>query len=232
MWFERALLLAFLATSAAYFLLDPAEPGFVPWILLYSAQFAIYAALAWRSRNHAIPLGPVVTTALVCRVLLWFTDPVLEADYYRYLWDGHVMSSGVNPYLHPPEAPELDALETDYRFFVTWSHVRTIYPPLAQYFFLLSHTIAPDSLLGLKILLTILDVLTGILVSRWRTDVALLYWLNPLVLKEVANSAHVDALPMFLTTLAAIWMSRGVKRQGAWIVLALGVAAKLYAVLL
>lgn len=232
MWVERGLLAGFLATSALYFTLDPREPRFVPWILIYSLQFALYAALAWRSRARRHSLSAVITVAIACRMLLWFTDPVLEADYWRYLWDGHVTASGVNPYLHPPEAPELDPLETDYRFFVTWSHIRTIYPPLAQYAFLLSHTIAPDSLLGLKVLLTLFDILTGVLLTRFRPDAAFLYWLNPLVLKEVANSAHIDALPMLLTTLAVIGMCRGSRKQGAWVALALGAAAKLYALLL
>jgi len=43
------------------------------------------------------------------------TEPSLSDDVHRYLWDGHLVSQGVNPYSHPIEAAELDAFEIDSR---------------------------------------------------------------------------------------------------------------------
>ena len=34
---------------------------------------------------------------------------LFDSDVWRYLWDGHVWAHGVNPYLHAPADPELDA---------------------------------------------------------------------------------------------------------------------------
>jgi hypothetical protein len=222
--------------SALYLLLDPGESRFYPWLAVYALQFALYSGVAlhlFRRRSLSLPL--VLPCALASRVVLWFSEPVFEADYYRYLWDGHVLSQGINPYLHPPDAPALDDYETDYRFFIQWSQYRTIYPPVAQYVFALAHVLAPDSLLALKVLLTLFDLATGLVLIAFLRARGLdpggsaLYLLNPLVLKEVANSAHVDALPSFLALAAAYFLY--VDRRGrAWLFLALAAGAKLYAV--
>lgn len=233
------VLVALLAsTSGLYFFLDPEGSRFLPWLGIYSLQFALYAAIACElHRGRRIPVPAVLAAACLARIVLWFTTPVFEADYYRYLWDGHVLSEGINPYLHPPEDPALDDVETDYRFFIRWSEFRTIYPPLAQYVFLLAHAVAPDSLLGLKAVLTCFDLATGLVLLLWMTDRGLqggscaLYLLNPLVLKEVANSAHVDAVAVFLAT-AALYLFAVRRKLGASLLLALSAGAKLYAVAL
>jgi hypothetical protein len=75
---------------------------------------------------------------------------VLESDFYRYLWDGHVLAQGINPYLYAPHDPALDGVDTLYRVYIGWAQFRTIYPPVAQYLFALSSLVAPGSLLALK----------------------------------------------------------------------------------
>ncbi len=236
---STAVLLA--ASCGLYFLLDPEESRFLPWLGLFTLQFALYAALALALlRRGTIPVALVLASALAARVVLWFTTPVFEADYYRYLWDGHVFSEGINPYLYAPEDPALDAVETDTRFFIQWSQYRTIYPPLAQFVFLLAHTAAPDSLLGLKVVFTLFDLATGVVVLRFLAGRGIhgswsaLYFLNPLVLKEVANSAHVDAVAVFFTTSAVFLLGRfGKKRPlGGLLLLSLSAGAKLYALAL
>jgi hypothetical protein len=229
------------ASSALYFVLDPAENRFPAWLAIYTLQFALYFLLARSILRHGpIRVSHLLACAVFARIVLWFTHPVFEADYYRYLWDGHVFSHGVNPYLHPPEAPELDPLETDYRFFIQWSRIRTIYPPVAQYAFRIAHFVAPDSLLGLKIVLTFFDFGTGLLLLLWQSrrgvdpSWSALYFLNPLVLKEVANSAHVDAVAVFFAT-SSIWVSsapQGGRAVSAFVLLALSAGAKAYSVVL
>ena len=56
------------------------------------------------------------------------------------------------------------------------------------------------------------------------------YVLNPLVLKEIANSAHLDSIAVFFVTLAVYLMCRATtsSRAWAWVALAPGVSPKLY----
>ena len=44
----------------------------------------------------------IVCTGIALRAIGVFTPPMLEIDYYRYLWDGKVSSHGVSPYLYSP----------------------------------------------------------------------------------------------------------------------------------
>jgi hypothetical protein len=235
------LALMFVATSSAYLFLAPGEDLFFEWVLIYCAQFLLYlGAVLLLAKFGAGNLSLWVVTGIVVRVVLWFSDPVLETDFYRYLWDGRVQANGINPYLYAPLDPALDRIDVLYRAYINGSQFRTIYPPVAQYVFGLSHWVAPDSLLGLKIFFTIFDLATGFLLVRWlkRRDLdarwSLLYFLNPLVLKEIANSAHVDAIPMFLSFAAIYLMSRPGRRRSvlAWVLLALAVGSKWYPLVL
>lgn len=179
--------------------------------------------------------------AAIARLLILPSAPVLENDFLRYLWDGRVLAHGINPYRFAPNAPELDALAVAYRSHIGWSGIRTIYPPLAELLFAGLHLAWGDSLLALKIVLTALDLAVGVLLAgalaRRGLPAALSAWwlLNPLVLKEVANSAHLDALPVLLSTAAVLAMASGRddrRRLGAWALLGAATAAKLYPLVL
>ncbi|MGD8779206.1 MAG: hypothetical protein PVH88_09635 [Ignavibacteria bacterium] len=47
-------------------------------------------------------LPAIIIFGLVVRIILTPTFPVLEDDFYRYLWDGAVTANGINPYEHAP----------------------------------------------------------------------------------------------------------------------------------
>ena len=129
-----------------------------------------------------------------------------DDDLWRYLWDGHVQAQGLNPYLYAPTNERLNELAAQSE---VWSAIRdninyadtpTIYPPLAQMIFRLSHAIAPGSVLVMKGLLTLCDLLTALLLalalraSGRRVSLVLLYAWNPLVVKVFAGSGHIDAV--------------------------------------
>ena len=102
-----------------------------------------------------------------------------DADVWRYLWDGHVWAHGINPYLYAPTDPALDGLAdeenagqsdgravwSDIRDNVNYATTRTIYPPLAQVIFRLSHLIAPGSVLVLKSLFVGCDLLAALFIA-------------------------------------------------------------------
>ena len=104
---------------------------------------------------------------------------LFDSDVWRYLWDGHVWAHGVNPYLHAPADPELDAWADegdgaltdgcavwgDIRDNITYAGVPTVYPPLAQGVFRLSHRVAPGSVLALKTLVVGFDLLAALFVA-------------------------------------------------------------------
>lgn len=139
---------------------------------------------------------------------------VYDHDVWRYLWDGHVWAHGENPYAISPgvEAADrfadpdssLDAtgrwVWTDVRANINYPAIPTIYPPLAQIVFRLSHAVAPGSVLAMKLLLLAFELLgIGLLAATLRAlgrsarEVAWYAW-NPLMIKVFAGSAHMDAI--------------------------------------
>lgn len=182
---------------------------------------------------------------LVSRLALFHSEPILETDYYRYLWDGAVLSEGANPYRPVPahvlelEGP-LTALARDSGEVVgriNHPQLRTVYPPVAQVFFAAAHPIKPWSLLAWRLVLLVADGATMILFLRVLraagrpSSWALIYWLHPVVLRETFNSGHMDVilLPSLLGALLAA--NRG-RTFSASLFLALATGTKLWPVLL
>ena len=158
---------------------------------------------------------------LTARLLMFFTTPILEDDHYRYLWDGGVTANGFNPYRYAPDAfltpsetiipPKLEILAKEAKPIlqhVNHPELRTIYPPLAQVTFALAHWISPWSLSAWRAVLLIIDVNTLILlfyvlsISDFPLIGLVVYWWNPLLIKEIYNSGHMDILlyPLLLST--------------------------------
>ena len=69
---------------------------------------------------------------IVFRALLLLTTPTLSDDVYRYLWDGHLTTEGVNPYANPIEDPVLDPYEIEARKLANNPEYATPYLPAAQ----------------------------------------------------------------------------------------------------
>lgn len=146
-----------------------------------------------------------------------------DDDVWRYLWDGHVWANSVNPFRFAPADPRLNYLAVppaggtsisyspwqDIRDNINHARIRTIYPPVAQLIFRFSNAIAPGSVVALKTLLVCLDLMTMLLVyvvlemqgshPAW----FLLYAWNPLLIKVVAGSGHVDIAAGALLALTA-----------------------------
>lgn len=189
---------------------------------------ALYLILPWtiRASQSLKPglakslLWAMLAAGLAMRLILFASEPALEDDFQRYLWDGAVTAQGLNPYAKSPEAakaadPQLMplgrlALESGQVLGrINHPDLRTIYPPVAQGAFALVHKLSPWSLNAWRGLILALDMISIALLLLLLRDLgrsplwAALYWWNPIVLKELFNSAHMDALlaPLILGAL-------------------------------
>jgi len=142
---------------------------------------------------------------------------------------------------------------------VHYAHLPTIYPPTSQAVFALAAMVTPSSssvetrLTVMKAFFVAFDLGTIAVVmallrcSGRHVGWSVAYAWCPLVLKEIANGGHLDALAVFLTTLAVYAAVRGMfNREAAKsdhapssgmivlaaLTLALAVGAKLYPVVL
>lgn len=152
---------------------------------------------------------------------------LLDDDVWRYLWDGHIVAQGGNPYRAAPGSPALDRFIAPDEHAALWNSVRkrvnhpdlpTIYPPVTQLTFLAAHVAAPGSVVVLKVVLIVFDLI-GIafligclrLLQRPLSDVVLYAW-NPLVVIMFAGAAHVDVIMITLLTAATYFILAGSKR--------------------
>ena len=169
---------------------------------------------------------------------------LFDDDIWRYLWDGHILAAGVNPYRFAPADAALDSVDentnpiwNDIRENVSYPAVPTIYPPLAQAFFWLSNRLAPGSVLAMKALLNLFDLAAaGLLALTLRAmgvnpEWALLYAWNPLVIKVFAGSGHVDAIAVAFMMAMAYCLARAAPAAAA-IALGLAILVKISPVIL
>lgn len=196
-------------------------------------------------------LVTILAVGLIMRLAFLFSTPILEDDYYRYLWDGAVSAHGINPYQYSPaevlageKNPELPAeikqlADESGTVIKRINHpqLRTIYPPVSQLFFSIAHLISPWSIIGWRLILLLVDAVNLLILFHLLKYLNLsplfliIYWWNPLLVKEIFNSGHMDIL-IFPFVLGAIYFS--IKNRaflsGLSLVLAMGV--KLWPVLL
>ena len=103
---------------------------------------------------------------------------------------------------------------------------------MTQLTFLLGYALGPGSLVALQVPLILFDLLAiGLLLRLAPARAVLLYAWCPLVIKEIAFTAHPDGVAVSLL-LAAVVLGQRARLRGAAVCLALAVGAKVLAVLL
>ena len=234
------------------------------------AFFGLNSALKISRQRQKSLLPMVIVFAISTRLIAAFTCPILEIDYYRYLWDGKVTASGISPYLYSPDQVlnsnpndagalgKLNGLslasESNHRVLsrIHFENYTTIYPPISQCVFALVMKWFPDSasveahVIAMKLALVLFDI--GTMLLAWlllkqlgfRIGWMMVYAWNPLVIKEIANSGHLDSIATFFMMAAIVlivrWRLSGSSKVGIWllagsgIALGLGVGAKLFPV--
>ncbi|MGE4131459.1 MAG: hypothetical protein AB7F86_07455 [Bdellovibrionales bacterium] len=234
-------MIALLAFCGGYYFLPVGGESYPLFAALFSVQFALFLFIVKGAMAHSLSVRIIFAVAVTARLTLLFTDPVLEDDYWRYLWDGRVLANGYNPYAYKPMDSALDSLDVEYREKIGFKEFGTIYPPVSMGVFAFSHLLFADSLVGLKFILCFFDLGTALILLLWLTRFGVapqwvaMFTLNPLILKEIANSGHLDSIAMFCSVLSAYLFSLG-KSNGlekltgiGWFILGLAALSKWYA---
>ncbi|MGW0198761.1 glycosyltransferase 87 family protein [Nonomuraea sp. NPDC003201] len=237
MLFLGGVLLA-LAAVVVKMVTGPPELG---WYVL---AWALFAAAGWRARR--VPerrlTALVVAGGVALTAIGLVAPPSSSTDSFRYAWDGRVQAAGISPYDHPPADPALAPLRDDWLFppecttpelwplpdggctRINRPTVPTIYPPIAQGYFLLVHWVSPDGVRHKVLQLGgwVMAVLVLLALCRRAGARSAAYWAwCPAVPVEAVNNAHVDMLGVLLVVLAFCT----VRARGA--LLGAAVAAKL-----
>ncbi|MEM9930887.1 MAG: hypothetical protein AAF840_13785 [Bacteroidota bacterium] len=213
-------------------------------LLGFSLAFVGYAGLLsqenilhlWKSpKTTPPPLSPnwgnypftslqvIILIGVVLRLLLVFAFPLLSDDIYRFIWDGHLIRAGINPFSELPayyleagrSVPGLTPLLYDQ---LNSPDYYTIYPPVAQATFTLATVISPNSWYGAAIVMKVILFAAemGTLWLLWRLlpafglprNFLLFYWLNPLIIIEITGNLHFEGAMVFCLLLALYFLQR------------------------
>ncbi|QNP75502.1 DUF2029 domain-containing protein [Streptomyces roseirectus] len=221
----------------------------------YGVAWALFAAALWTVRRVPVraATGLVLAGSAAIALAGLAAPPRTSDDMFRYAWDGRVQAAGISPYAFPPAAPELSRLRDDWLFppapdCAGWGLTRTaeglcvrinrptvptIYPPVAEGWFLGVHALSPPdarhkpvqvggAVLAFGTTLALLRALRrrG---DPWR---AALWGWCPAVAWEAVNNAHIDTLGVLLAVLA---LTTAGARRGA--LLGAAIAVKVLPVL-
>ena len=222
----------------AWLSIQPGEPGLASF-------FSIIGWTALPVFGLYLFLGKVGGHVSVERLLLWallfrlaglIGGPLYEDDFYRYLWDGYRFAASGSPYGPAPEAffGATGIPESFERILDRINHpeLATIYGPTTQLAFLLAYWLCPGELAALQLLLVGVDIaLIALLLRLAPTRGVLLYAWCPLVIKEIAFTAHPDGLGVCLAV-AAVVLAGKRSWHGAAVCLGLAAGAKIFALAL
>ena len=176
----------------------------------------------------------ILLLSVLSRLLIYPMTP--SDDVHRYVWEGRAWQQGFNPYLVPPEDPDLAHLRTEDWEELNHPEMTAIYPPGAILLFgqwtrfstspMFMKTIMIAADLG-----TLLFLLGCLRLSGRRPEWALLYAVHPVTLLSFAGEGHLDSL-LLLGLVAALYFDLRKQHGWAFVALALSFHAKYISILL
>ncbi|WP_240642496.1 hypothetical protein [Nonlabens xiamenensis] len=234
-------ILGLLSVLAYVFFFSLSRKQFTQISLLYLGLFLLFGGLyivISRAARSDIKLLPVIFTqvfklhstslailviGLICRLALLNQTPNLSQDFFRFIWDGHQLINGYNPYLYLPDEVLLTGAQHIPN--ASFLHAKmgalsagnyTNYPPLNQLCFGLAAWWGGDSIqatmIWMRLMIISADIgvfFVGVKLLQWLNKppyLILLYFLNPFVIIELTGNLHWEGVMAFLMLLAVYWL--------------------------
>jgi hypothetical protein len=247
--------------------LNPAHVRPLPLIAL---GWMVFLTAAWllRKVSRRASVALILLGGIAIQLAAVSAPPQGSDDLYRYIWDGRVQAAGIDPYAYVPTARQLVGLRNEFLWHPGADHclsaayvsehpaadlvpgctlinrpaVPTIYPPVAEAYFLGVHYLPTgnDSTTPIQATTAFVAVLTTVLLlfglGRLGRDVrmAALWSWCPTVALEAGNNAHVDVVAVAITAAALLVLAtartRGKTILGG-VLLGLAIATKVTPVL-
>ena len=210
-----------------------------PVLLIFAFFSLLLISLAvtftWPRTGSLLSQGTsILLVALLARLAL-LPFPA-DSDVNRFLWEGHLIATGHDPYTEVASATTWAGFRDVYWQGINQKDLRTIYPPVIEWLFagvgkLWYHPIA------LKITFIVFDLgsvalLLAMLAYRSQPlRLAGLYAFNPVPLIGFAAEGHFDSVPIFFVLLA-LWLREHGRTSSSWAALGLAIQIKLVPILL
>lgn len=165
--------------------------------------------------------------AILFRLLFLPLIPNLSQDFYRFIWDGRMLTQGLNPYLTTPqssiEAGNFSIVAQAQELYagmgkLNGSHY-TNYPPLNQLCFAIASFLGGKSIIGVATALRIIIIAADIgiiitgkrLLQRLGLPIHNIFWyaLNPFVIIEMTGNLHFETVMLFFVVWSLYLLAKG-----------------------
>ncbi|MUH34902.1 mannosyltransferase [Zobellia amurskyensis] len=213
-----ALIGAFLYYTFAFQL---ERTDFIKLLTLFAASFFLcYKLIQFEKWNFKF----LLVAGILFRLIFLTTEPNLSQDYYRFIWDGHLVGNFINPYLEVPNdlitqsdlvIPNAQLLY-DSMGSLSAKHFSN-YPPLNQLLFAIASILGGKSIVGSVLVLKTIIILADIgifyfgrkLLKHLNRSPHLIFWyfLNPLVIIELTGNLHFEGVMLFFFVWALYLLS-------------------------
>lgn len=249
---DPLLALAFAAPYAALPLIGSTEANVGRTLGCLGIAFLLYWYGCVENHFRLTPMR-ILALGLIARVCI-LPMPASD-DMHRFLWEGRILGYGFNPFILAPNDPALFHLRDANWMLINHPDLPSLYPPIAQGFFWLLAKIG-YSISVFKTGFALFDVLgffalRSLLRIRLRATASesgpagrpaaesagsysgddhtlAIYFLNPLLIFEIAGRGHFESLPVFFNILfLGALLSHKARMAYAPALLAVGALAKI-----
>lgn len=236
-----SVLLALLSVVFYYtFAYHLVRTDFIKLLTLFVALFILcFKLIQFEKWNFRFLLA----VGVVFRMVFLLAEPNLSQDFYRFIWDGHLVANAINPYLNTPNtliAHMGSLIPNAQQLYIGMGSLSaehySNYPPLNQLIFALSALFGGKSILSSVLVLRGVIILADIgifffgrkLLKNLNKSPQLIFWyfLNPLVIIELSGNLHFEGVMLFFFILSMYLLSIK-KWHLAAIVLACSISIKL-----
>lgn len=185
----------------------------------YALAFGAFGWLMGMPRE-ALPAKFLIILAVLGRLLLAGSEPLLSNDIYRFLWDGLRWLDGANAYVGTPtQVITLFARDPSYAHLFTLLNspdYYSVYPPLLQVLFIPAAAVwrATGSLvtaaLILRLFMLAADLATWTGMKRLKVPVHRRWWyfLNPLIVVEIFGNLHAEGIMVGFLAMSLGWLAQ------------------------
>lgn len=193
--------------------------NFIPFFFQYCTVFLLFYFI-WLNRWQ-LKFYHFLILAIIVRLTLIGAIPALSNDFFRFIWDGELLTQGINPFAHKPNEiiNNYPIFSSEYKRLLylgmgslSQEHY-TCYPVINQIFFFIPAAFSESivgNIIGLKIIIILADIGAIYFAKKiaeklnLSSHVVWLYALNPFVILEFTGNLHFEGV-MICFLLAAIY---------------------------
>ena len=195
--YEYLLYLAYLGAVLWLCFTDRSNFELIP---VYAILSTLYCILVLQIKS----LRTILIVGLLARVILFFNEPLLSDDYYRFYWDAQMHAKGVSPYQYKPSEAIEKEVTKNFKVFnkLNSKDYYSIYPGLNQSIYYAAYFLSKGDLKYFVFFLRVFQLMAEVFLVYWLASLLSLidrklrpiawYLLNPLVLIEITGNIHFE----------------------------------------